>query len=170
MFIYNLVLVLIILTRLFELRLSNKNEVYLRSIGGTTHDSKLFFFMRIFHTLWFVSLFTEAYYFGFFPSLQKILGLSLLIILAQAIRLWTMRTLKEYWTASVTTIPYQPYIKSGPYKYLRHPVYMAVVVEFFAVPALFNCYRTLIVGSIINMIILGQRMAIENGLFSKDQT
>ncbi len=169
MFIYSLILIVIITTRLFELQLSKRNEAFLLSQGGVSHDPKLFLIMRIFHTLWFISLFVEAHYYGQFPPTEKIIGLSFLILVAQGIRLWTMRTLKEYWTASVTTIPYQPYIKTGPYKYLRHPVYMAVVVEFFAIPALYNCYRTLIVGSLVNMIILSQRMAIENTLFIKDQ-
>jgi len=58
-------------------------------------------------------------------------------------------------------------VNSGPYKYLRHPNYIAVVIEFAVIPLIFSCYLTAFVFSVINLILLRRRIKIEEDALKK---
>ena len=53
-------------------------------------------------------------------------------------------------------------VAQGPYRWLRHPNYVAVVVEFIAAPMLFGAWRTAIVIGVLNAAVLAVRIRCEN--------
>ena len=61
------------------------------------------------------------------PALAVALG-------AQALRWWCIRTLGHRWTTRVLVLPGAPRIRTGPYRVLAHPNYVAVIAEGAALP------------------------------------
>jgi methyltransferase len=84
-----------------------------------------------------------------------------LLLGAQALRLWTMRTLGTYWTTRIWVVPGMTRIRSGPYRFVRHPNYVAVVVEVAAAPLLFGAWRTALGVSVLNLVALAIRIRAE---------
>jgi methyltransferase len=52
-----------------------------------------------------------------------------LFIAAKALKYWAIRHLGPRWTFRVVRLPDAPLVASGPYQYVRHPNYIAVVAE-----------------------------------------
>jgi methyltransferase len=80
----------------------------------------------------------------------------------QALRLWVLATLKGRWTTRIIILPGAPLVRSGPYRFLRHPNYAIVVGEIAALPLAFGLPLYAIVFSLINALILHVRVKAEN--------
>jgi methyltransferase len=61
---------------------------------------------------------------------------------ALALRHWCIATLGDRWTFRVWILPAQPLVRRGPYRFLHHPNYLAVFLEYVAVPAAFGLWFT----------------------------
>jgi len=77
------------------------------------------------------------------------------------LRYWAIFTLRKRWNTKILVLPNSEPIRSGVYKYLKHPNYIAVIIEIVIIPLLFSCYYTAIVFSILNLIVLHRRIRIE---------
>jgi isoprenylcysteine carboxyl methyltransferase (ICMT) family protein YpbQ len=55
-------------------------------------------------------------------------------------------------------------VTTGPYRWVRHPNYVAVVAELFALPMIHTAWITALVGTIANLEILRRRLAVEDGV------
>jgi methyltransferase len=53
-------------------------------------------------------------------------------------------------------------VRSGPYRFLRHPNYVAVVVEGLALPLVHACWVTALVFTVANAFVLAVRLRVEN--------
>ncbi len=84
-----------------------------------------------------------------------------LLGVAQFLRYWAIKSLGVYWNTKILVLPNHQLINRGPYKYLRHPNYIAVIVEIAVIPLLFSCYITAIVYSVIDLLLLNRRVRIE---------
>jgi methyltransferase len=51
-------------------------------------------------------------------------------------------------------IPGGRLVRSGPYRFLRHPNYLAVAVDLLTVPMIFNAWVTATVFTVLNLIFL----------------
>lgn len=94
---------------------------------------------------------------------RPILGWSMLaiVILAQGLRLWTMRALGRSWNARVVVVPGARVVTDGPYRFLRHPNYLAVVLEGIAVPLAHGAWVTASIFTILNGCLLATRIRCE---------
>jgi methyltransferase len=113
--------------------------------------------MTAFHALFLLACAIEArpfdprLFFGFLP----------LALAAQALRWWAIRTLGERWNTRVIVVPGDRPVTSGPYRYLKHPNYLAVVIELFCVPMMMGAYVTAMVFSVGNTLLLWWRIRTE---------
>jgi len=82
-------------------------------------------------------------------------------IAAQALRSWSVATLGQNWNTRVIVIPDMEPVTSGPYRYIRHPNYVAVVIEIACVPLLSGLVTIAIVFSVANAILLALRIPLE---------
>ena len=57
-----------------------------------------------------------------------------------ALRFWSFRTLGRYFTFTVQTSADQPVISSGPYRFVRHPSYAAVLLMVMGVGLFFGSW------------------------------
>ncbi len=77
------------------------------------------------------------------------------------LRVWTLRTLGRYWHVRVVRRAQQPVITHGPYRYLRHPNYLVVILEIVAVPVLLGAYATAALACAANAAVLAVRIRRE---------
>jgi len=150
----------VIVQRISELILSKRNEKYLKSHGAVEHDKKGYKYIVLMHNLFFISVITE------FVFLERQLNeywkvLLIIFICTQLLRYWAIFTLGKRWNTMILVLPNTELINTGPYKYLKHPNYITVIIEIAVIPLLFSCYYTAVVFSILNLIVLKRRIRIE---------
>ncbi|PPS90596.1 isoprenylcysteine carboxyl methyltransferase family protein [Streptomyces sp. MH60] len=85
-----------------------------------------------------------------------------LALLAQALRWWCIATLGPFWNTRVIVVPGARLVGAGPYRFLRHPNYVAVVVEVAALPLVHSAWLTAAVFSLANALLLTVRLRCEN--------
>ena len=85
-----------------------------------------------------------------------------LYALLQGLRLWTIASLGPYWTTRVIAVPGEPLVRTGPYRFLRHPNYVVVCGEIAVLPLAFGAIWIAIAFSILNAALLAWRVRLEN--------
>ena len=84
-----------------------------------------------------------------------------LVIASQVLRWWCIGTLGRQWCTRVIVVPGLPAVTGGPYRWLRHPNYLAVVVEGFALPLVHTAWVTALLFTVANALLLRIRIATE---------
>lgn len=154
--------------RLAEMRLSRRNEDRILAQGGREHAAEHFRTMKVLHAAWFAAILGEV--FGLKRPFQPGLALvaALLSLVGQSLRYAAIRNLGERWTVNVMTLPGEPPVQTGIYRYLRHPNYLGVILELLAVPLLHSAYLTSAVFSLANAWLLSVRIAAEEQALRED--
>ena len=165
MTLFWLLIVILIIQRLSELVLARRNEKYVRANGAKEYDAKGYKFIVLMHIAFFVSLIGEYYIFG--RALNHYWQpLLILFILTQILRYWSIGSLGYYWNTKILITPGSALINTGPYRYLKHPNYLAVTIEIAVIPLFFSCYITAVLFSLLNFILLRRRIQIEENALS----
>ena len=147
--------------RVFELRLSCRNEKRLRARGAVERGRKHYPFMVALHVLWLVSTLVEGLLRG--PALPAYWPAALaLFVLVQPLRYWAILSLGESWNTKILVVRGARPIRSGPYRYLEHPNYVVVVVEILTFPLIFGAWATALVFTALNAVLLRVRIREEN--------
>ena len=55
-----------------------------------------------------------------------------------------IRTLGQYWSTHIEIRNGQRIVQDGPYKYIRHPGYLSVIIEGLSIPGMLNAYFSLL--------------------------
>ena len=87
--------------------------------------------------------------------------LVLLALAAQGLRWWAIASLGERWSTRVIVRPEAVPVRSGPYRWLRHPNYLAVGLELAAVPLIHGAWLTALCFSVMNAVLLSVRIRAE---------
>lgn len=158
---YFIIFILILaVQRISELFLSKKNENYLKYQGALEYDKEGYKYIVLMHNLFFISLVFE--FFLLHRHLNKYWAILFIIfICTQGLRYWAIFTLGKRWCTKILVLKVTELIQKGPYKYFKHPNYIAVILEFAAIPLLFSCYFTTIIFSTLNLIAIRRRIRIE---------
>jgi methyltransferase len=149
----------VILLRIGELYLSQKNEKWLLQNGAVEYGRKHYPVIVTLHILFFLSLLMEY-------SLQQapysnyyLIGIYFLLI---TFKFRIILSLGKFWNTKIYHIPGAPLIKTGIYKYIKHPNYIVVIAEIAIIPAAFHLYYTAIIFTLLNLIVLRVRIKEEN--------
>jgi methyltransferase len=85
-----------------------------------------------------------------------------LVLLSQGLRYWCIVTLGQQWNTRVIVVPGAGRVSGGPYRFLPHPNYVAVVVEGVALPLVYTAWITALVFTVVNAVLLvGVRIPVE---------
>jgi methyltransferase len=160
-YIFTGLVALLAVQRIAEMRLSNKNEALITARGGQEHFPEHFRFMRLLHLAWFASMLSEVYLLKrpFLPALSAT-G-AVVMAAGQGLRYAAIRLLGWRWSVRIFTIPGEPPINEGVYRYIRHPNYLGVILEIAAMPLIHSAYFTALVFSLANGILLTVRIKKE---------
>jgi methyltransferase len=113
---------------LLELQISSRNERVLRARGAMAPPDPVYPAMRVAYPAMFAMMAFEGLLFG--PARAPLLLAGLVIfILAKALKAWAIRSLGTRWTYRVFVLPGEALVARGPYRWLRHPNYLAVIGE-----------------------------------------
>jgi methyltransferase len=147
--------------RLFELRLSRRNERRARARGAVERGAGHYPWMVALHVLWLLSTLLEGLLRGpVFPVYWPVpLALFLLV---QPLRYWAIFSLGERWNTRILVVPGERLVRRGPYRYLSHPNYVVVTAEVLTFPLIFGAWITALVFSALNAALLYVRIREEN--------
>ena len=84
------------------------------------------------------------------------------VALSTVVRWWCVTVLGRHWNPRLIVIPEAPLVRRGPYRWMQHPNYTAVVAEVAALPLVHSAWLTAIVFSIANALVLSVRISREN--------
>ena len=146
--------------RIGELVLSARNERILAARGAREHAAGHFPLLVFVHLLLPALLVVEVLVLGARPGALWPLWLAGWLA-AQALRYSAVRALGERWTVRIWVLPGAPLVTRGPYRFVRHPNYIAVVLELLAAPLMFGAWRTALVVSAVNALALAVRIRAE---------
>lgn len=144
---------LIGLQRLTELALAGRNRQWMLAQGAQEFGARHYPLFIILQVGWLVGWVVEAIWRG--PALNSFWQVWLtLFIAAQGLRYWCIASLGRYWNTRIFVIPGAQGVCHGPYRFLRHPNYLAVAVELACVPLIFGAWRTALAATIFNAWLL----------------
>jgi methyltransferase len=123
---------LVFVPLLLEARRSARNELALRACGGIEAEGDVYPIMRLAYPAALGMMLVEGALDGR-PSPIVVATGCVLFGVSKALKWWAILTLGLRWTFRVIILPGLPLVKGGPYRYLRHPNYIAVVSELVAV-------------------------------------
>lgn len=153
--------VLVVLQRSAELRVSRHHEAYLRSLGGVEHAPGHFRVMQLLHGCWLACILLEVKLLETPFRWGLAAGSLLVFLVGQWLRLSAMRALGWRWTVRIYTVPSMRAVSHGIYRYLRHPNYLGVVLEIAALPLIHGAWRTALFFSVANAALLAVRINAE---------
>jgi methyltransferase len=152
---------LVAVQRLLELRLARRNEKRARARGAVERGGGHYPLIVGLHTLWLLSTLVEGLARG--PEFPVYWPAALAaFLLVQPLRYWAILSLGESWNTRILVVPGAKPVASGPYRFLRHPNYVVVVVEMLAFPLIFGAWATALVFSILNAAVLRVRIREED--------
>jgi methyltransferase len=93
-----------------------------------------------------------------------------LVVLANALRLWVIRTLGVHWNVRVVRSMPLGVVTGGPYRFVRHPNYVAVFSELLALPLVHGAYLTAVFGSLLHVLVLRRRVTLEESVLMADES
>ena len=154
------ILSLVTLSRLVELPFARANTRRLLASGGFEAARDHYSLIVALHAAWLVSLWLLA--------LNRAVDLALLVLFAlvECARVWVLLTLGRRWTTRIIVVPGEQLVRSGPYRYIKHPNYAVVVAEIALLPLVFGLWRVALVFSLLNAALLAIRIREENRALS----
>ena len=157
---------LVVIERCVELVLSVRNGRRALARGGIEVGARHYRWMVAIHALFLLSCVVEVRLLSpaFIPGLA--VAMTALVAAAMALRYWAIITLGERWNTRVIVVPGKPVVVSGPYRFLRHPNYVAVAVEIVALPLVHTAWRTAIFFGLANLAVLTLRIRVEEAALS----
>ncbi len=156
------VVALVACERVAELVVSRRNAAWSLARGGRESGRGHYPVMVVLHSGFLAAMLLEALVRR--PDVPAALAWSMLalVLAAQALRWWCIAVLGRQWNTRVIVVPGLAAVRSGPYRWLRHPNYVAVVVEGIALPLVHGCWITAVGFTVLNAALLTVRLRAEN--------
>jgi methyltransferase len=149
------------LLMLVELQLSYFNERALRARGAVEPPDDPYRLMRFAYPGAFVAMGLEGATHGGLHRDAVLAGL-ILLGFAKLLKFWVMSTLRDRWTFRVLVPPDATLVTTGPYRFVNHPNYIAVIGELVAIAVALNAPITGAVSVVLFAWILRRRIAVED--------
>ena len=150
---------------LVELAVSRANERVFRQRGAVDAPDEVYPTMRWAYPAAFVVMALEGMLIAPAPGAVTWLGLAAFVA-AKALKAWAVVSLRRCWTYRVLVLPGMPLVRTGPYRFLRHPNYVAVLGELVGMAMLTSARIT---GPLLTLFfawLLRQRIADEERALS----
>ncbi len=146
----------VVLARLAELFVAQRNTRNLLSKGGHEAGRRHYPLIVVTHVAWILAL-----AFGVPTDTPPAPLFLALFVLVQGFRYWVIATLGGRWTTRIIVLPGEALVKDGPYRWFKHPNYMVVAAEIALLPLVFGAWGIAIGFSVLNAAVLFHRIGIE---------
>ena len=151
-----LLLTFVTTQRIGELVLARRNTARLKARGAVETGAEHYPLIVGLHAAWVVGLWALAW------DRPVNMGWLAVFLLLMALRIWTLASLGERWTTRIITLPGEPRVRRGPYRFISHPNYVVVVGEVAVLPLAFGLNVYALVFSFLNASVLWIRIRAEN--------
>jgi methyltransferase len=160
--VYYLLILAIGIERLVELIVSKRNAQWAFAHGGKEFGRGHYPVMIAVHAALLIGCVVEVW--ALHRPFLEWLGWPMLAVVAlsQALRWWCVTTLGRRWNTLVIVLPQAPLVRRGPYRWLHHPNYVAVVTEGVALPLVHTAWLTALGFTAANALLLSVRIRVEN--------
>ena len=154
-------LAVVLLLMAGESAISRRHERWLRQHGAVEPPGDVYGWMQWAYPGAFVLMGTEGIVSG--GSSRAVAAAGIVLFLAsKALKYWAMASLGPRWTFRVLVIENARLVTSGPYAFVRHPNYVAVVGEMVAMALLVGARLTGPLATVLFGVLLWKRVAIED--------
>jgi methyltransferase len=166
MLVTRLLLALVFVPMLVEARLAASNERRQLARGGIEPPGDVYAIMRIAYPGVFLAMIAEGIWRApqgsvFFVSfVWSIVGF-VLFVAAKLLKVWAIVSLGDAWTFRVIVRPGAPLVATGPYRWLRHPNYVAVVGELAGVALMSGARIAGPLGTVLFGVLMFKRVSVE---------
>jgi methyltransferase len=159
------IVALVALQRLGELVVARRNTAALLARGGREIGRGHYPLFILLHASWLVAILV-ATPLGRAPNW----GLIGVFVVLQLLRVWVIATLGPYWTTRVITLDGAPIVRTGPFRFVRHPNYWIVVGELAVLPLAFGDVWIAVIWSGLNALLLRHRISVEMAALAPRET
>lgn len=159
---FTFLIILVAIERIIELIISKRNLRWSFAQGGIEFGRSHYKYMVAIHVFLLGGAVAEVWFYRPILSHTFSGAMLLLAFASQVLRWWCISSLGKRWNTLVVIIPGQPLVNRGPYRFLKHPNYVAVVVEGFALPMVGFAWRTAVIFTLLNALVLTARIRCEN--------
>jgi methyltransferase len=146
---------------LVEARRAARHERRQRARGGVEPPGDVYALMRVAYPAAFLAMLAEGSLHEPPEPLVLASGAAL-FALAKALKWWAILSLGDAWTFRVIVVPGEVLVESGPYRFLRHPNYVAVAGELIAVALLAGARVTGPIATAAFGALMLRRVVVEN--------
>ncbi len=154
------VFVAVVVQRMLELRVARRNAAAARARGATEFGAAHYPLFFALHGAWMIAWPAEAITRDARPAAWTLWLFA--VVAAQVLRYWAITSLGGRWNTRILVVPGDVPLQAGPYRWIGHPNYVAVVIELAAVPLMFGAWTTAASASIANLaLLLGVRIPAE---------
>ncbi|MBO0828041.1 MAG: hypothetical protein J2P24_09690 [Streptosporangiales bacterium] len=159
---YTVLVALVGCERLAELVVTRRNAAWSFARGGVEYGRRHYPWIVALHTGFLFACVVESWlaHRPFVPALG--VPMFVLVLAAQALRWWCVASLGHQWNTRVIVVPGLSVVARGPYRLLRHPNYVAVVVELVALPLVHTAWVTAVVVTLLDVPLIAVRVRTEN--------
>lgn len=161
---FAVIVLVVVLERLFEVWLSRRNARRVLARGGAEAGAGHYPVMVALHACFFVAALTEVLVFATRPAGWLTLVALAVMCGSMLLRYWAILSLGDRWNTRVVYEPGVAPVRTGPYRWLRHPNYVAVVLEIFFLPLIHGAWFTAVGFSVLNGLLLRHRIRIEESV------
>jgi len=154
-------LVAVLLLMVAEAIHAARNERALVARGAIEPRGDVYKTMRWAYPLCFIAMAAESVMHGSPPAVIVLAGFAM-FVLAKALKYWAITTLGPHWTFRVLVLPSAPLVATGPYAYLRHPNYVAVVGELIGAALILAAPATGALSVVMFGWLMLRRIAVED--------
>ncbi|MEM7642868.1 MAG: isoprenylcysteine carboxylmethyltransferase family protein [Pseudomonadota bacterium] len=150
-----LFLAFLIAQRLGELALAKANTARLLAKGAVEIGAGHYPVIVAMHSAWIAAMIV----FGWDQAVQP--GWLAVFAGLQVLRVWILAALGRRWTTRIIVLD-EPLVRTGPFRYLRHPNYTLVVAEIAVAPLVLGLEWMALVFSVLNALVLAWRIRVED--------
>ncbi|HEY7292049.1 MAG TPA: isoprenylcysteine carboxylmethyltransferase family protein [Vicinamibacterales bacterium] len=153
--------VLIAAPMIVEARRAARNERAQLARGGVEPADDVYQWMRVAYPGAFIAMLVEGWWRG--GASPLVLGAGLFCFAAgKLLKWWAILSLGPFWTFRVVVVPFEPLVTRGPYRWLRHPNYVGVVLELIGAGLMTGAAVLAPVVSVLFGILILRRIEVEN--------
>ncbi|MBA3295351.1 MAG: hypothetical protein H0U19_00295 [Acidobacteria bacterium] len=145
---------------ILEARLSARHDAVLRRRGAVEPPGDVYRTMQLCYPGAFLAMIGEGFLRDARVDDAGAIGLALFAA-AKMLKYWAMRTLQERWTFRVLVPPGSSRVAGGPYRFMRHPNYAAVLGELAGIALMTHAWIAGPAGIALFAVLIRRRIRVE---------